>query len=148
VFRDVGGSGWWYFDSNGSGVWETGIDQGLQFGIATDTSVVGDWNGDGQSDFGVFRNVGGSGWWYFDSNGNRKWDPGVDQGLQFGIPSDTPIVGDWNGDGQSDFGVFRNVNGQMMWFLDSNGNRRWDEGDQIYSKFGLPGDVPVSGVWK
>jgi hypothetical protein len=147
VFRAVGGFGWWYFDSNGSGVWESGIDQALQFGLGTDTPVVGDWNGDGQSDFGVFRAKGDFGWWYFDSNGNRAWDAGIDQALQFGLASDIPIVGDWNGDGQSDFGAVRYKNGQAWWYFDSNGNRQWDAGVDQSLQFGIEGDIPVVGDW-
>jgi hypothetical protein len=56
------------------------------------------------------------------------------------------VIGDWNGDGRSDFGVFRNVNGLGWWFLDSNGNREWDGSDQIYPSFGMPGDLLISGV--
>jgi hypothetical protein len=147
VFRAVGDFGWWYFDSNGSGVWESGIDQALQFGLGTDTPVVGDWNGDGQSDFGVFRAKGDFGWWYFDSNGNRAWDPGIDQALQFGLASDIPIVGDWNGDGQSDFGAVRYKNGLAWWYFDSNGNRLWDSGVDQSIQFGIEGDIPVVGDW-
>lgn len=147
VFREKGAFGWWYFDSNGSGVWETGIDQALQFGLGTDAPVVGDWNGDGQSDFGVFRAKGDFGWWYFDSNGNRRWDSGIDQALQFGLASDIPIVGDWNGDGQSDFGAVRYKNGQAWWYFDSNGNRQWDSGVDQSLQFGLEGDIPVVGDW-
>ncbi|MBE0596398.1 MAG: VCBS repeat-containing protein, partial [Desulfuromonadales bacterium] len=147
VFRSVNGQGWWYFDTNGSGVWESGIDQALQFGLAGDIPVVGDWNGDGVSDFGVFRNKNGQGWWYFDSNGNRAWDPGVDQALQFGLGTDIPVVGDWNGDGISDFGVFRVINGQGWWFFDTDGNRRWDSSIDQRLQFGLAGDLPVAGDW-
>ena len=147
VFRAVGNFGWWYFDSNGSGQWESGIDQGLQFGYGTDTPVVGDWNGDGQSDFGVFRNKNGQGWWYFDSNGNRQWDSGVDQSLQFGLAGDIPVVGDWNGDGISDFGAVRFKNGLAYWYFDSNGNRLWDSGVDQSIQFGIEGDIPVVGDW-
>ena len=110
--------------------------------------MVGDWNGDGTSDFGVFRNVDGLGYWFFDSNGNRSGTGMTTRSLQFGYGDDIPIVGDWNGDGTSDFGVLRNVNGQMWWFIDSTGNRQWDAGDDIYPSFGMPGDQPVSGVWR
>ena len=148
VLRDVNGLGYWFFDSNGNRLWDAGVDKALQFGYGDDIPVVGDWNGDGKSDFGVFRNVDGLGYWFFDSNGNLQWDPGIDQALQFGYATDIPIVGDWNGDGMSDFGVLREVNGQMWWFIDSTGNRQWDAGDEIYPSFGMPGDQPVSGVWR
>ncbi len=63
----------------------------------------------------------------------------------FGLPGDRPVVGDWTGDGRIRIGVFRNGE----WYLDLNGNRKWDGvagGDGIF-QFGLPGDIPVAGDW-
>jgi serine-aspartate repeat-containing protein C/D/E len=60
----------------------------------------------------------------------------------FGTDDATPVVGDFNGDGVSDIGLF--VNGQ--WFLDLNGNGRWDEGD-LWAKLGSGEDLPVTGDW-
>jgi hypothetical protein len=63
----------------------------------------------------------------------------------FGLPGDRPVIGDWTGDGRVRIGVFRNGE----WYLDLNGNRKWDGvagGDGIF-QFGLPGDVPVVGDW-
>ena len=72
---------------------------------------------------GVYRD----GQWYLD-NGNGQWDgcgnfPGQDQCLQsgFGVPSDQAVTGDWDGDGITQLGVYRD--GQ--WYLD-NGNGQWD----------------------
>jgi hypothetical protein len=145
--RFTNGYAWWYFDSNGNGKWDSGIDAALQFGIDGDIPAVGDWNGDGQSDFGAVRNVNGFAWWYFDSNGNRQWDSGIDQSLQFGLAGDIPVVGDWNGDGMSDFGAVRFKNGLAYWYFDSNGNRQWDSGVDQSLQFGIQGDIPVVGDW-
>lgn len=63
----------------------------------------------------------------------------------FGLPGDRPVIGDWTGDGRLRIGVFRNGE----WYLDLNGNRKWDGvagGDGIF-QFGLPGDIPVAGDW-
>jgi hypothetical protein len=63
----------------------------------------------------------------------------------FGLPGDRPVIGDWTGDGHIRVGVFR----KGEWYLDLNGNRRWDGvagGDGIF-QFGLPGDTPVAGDW-
>ena len=53
----------------------------------------------------------------------------------FGLPGDQPVMGDWTGDGRIRVGVFRNGE----WYLDLNGNRRWDGiegGDGHYPKNG------------
>ena len=70
----------WYVDADGNGVWG-GLDFALDnFGAATDRVAAGDWNGDGLQDPGVFRNAGGLGWWFFDSNGSGAWETGIDRG--------------------------------------------------------------------
>jgi protocatechuate 3,4-dioxygenase beta subunit len=53
-----------------------------------------------------------------------------------------PVTGDFNGDGVTDIGVY--VDGQ--WFLDLNGNGRWDEGD-LWARLGTQDDLPVTGDW-
>jgi lysophospholipase L1-like esterase len=144
VFRD----GAWYLDSNGNGKLDPGVDKEIKvhsFGNPNDIPVTGDWNGDGITNIGVFRN----GAWYLDSNGNGKWDPGVDKAIpvhSFGNPNDIPITGDWNGDGKTNIGVFR----KGAWYLDYNGNGRWDENVDttipVFS-FGNPNDIPITGDW-
>src|SRR5690606_3611577 len=57
-------------------------------------------------------------------------------------PEGKPVVGDFDGDGVSDIGVF--LNGQ--WFIDINGNGRWDDGD-LWAKLGSGEDLPVTGDW-
>lgn len=55
-----------------------------------------------------------------------------------------PVTGDWNGDGITEIGVFRNG----TWVLDMNGNGAWN-GAMIdkTGTFGLATDKPVSGTW-
>jgi len=60
----------------------------------------------------------------------------------WGISGDVPVVGDWNGDGKTKIGVFRNG----VWFLDYNGNRYWDSGD-VAVGWGISGDKPIVGHW-
>ncbi len=87
--------------------------------------------------YAVFRR----GQWVIDSNKAGTWGP-EDRSLQFGLPGDIPVAGDWDGSGVIRAGVFRN--GQ--WYFDWNNNGRWDEGDRQVS-FGAPGDLPVVGDW-
>ena len=71
------------------------------FGRADAIPVVGDWNGDGTMDIGVFVD----GEWYLDLNGDGRWDQG-DLWAKLGSRDDMPVVGDWDGDGKADIGIF------------------------------------------
>ncbi|MEM9366149.1 MAG: SdrD B-like domain-containing protein [Planctomycetota bacterium] len=64
----------------------------------------------------------------------------VDHVFQYGEQVDTPISGDWNGDGIDQIGVYRS--GQ--WLLDEDADGRWTKHSKPHS-FGEPGDEPVVG---
>jgi len=59
-------------------------------------------------------------------------------GNQYGIP----VPGDYNGDGTSEIAVF--IKGE--WFVDLNGNGKWDS-DDLWAKLGTDEDLPVVGDW-
>jgi hypothetical protein len=142
---------YWILDYNGNGQFELGIDKTYAFGgVVGDVPVVGDWNGDGRSKLGLFRQ---GFFWILDTNGNGQIDnvnqPGGDQAFAYGgISGDVPVVGDWNGDGKSEVGVFRSG---FFWVLDANGNYQFDGtgvGQDLAFPFGgISGDKPVVGRW-
>jgi PKD repeat protein len=90
-------------------------------------------------EIGVSLNDG----WWLDSNGNGRWDQGVDTYYSFGSAGVRPVTGDWNKDGKTEIGVSLNDG----WWLDSNGNGRWDQGVDTYYSFGSAGVRPVTGDW-
>lgn len=113
--------------NNGVWKWRESGDVGVrteQFGEAGDRPIVGDWDGDGRDEIGVFRN----GSWIlriFNVTKAPKVAKGVDVQLlpeakaailtfQWGLPTDTPIAGDWNADGRDTPGVVR---GGSKWIL-------------------------------
>jgi len=113
--------------------------------LSTDTPVTGDWNGNGKTKIGVFRNSTQR--WYLDYNGNGVWDgTPTDKLYVFGMSTDTPITGDWDRNNKTEIGVFRNSTRQ--WLLDYNGNGMWNgtPKDKLY-KFMLSTDTPVTGDW-
>ena len=55
------------------------------FGLPGWTSVVGDWNGDGKTKIGIYKD----GVWYLDYNGNGVWDTGIDKVDIFGTVGST-----------------------------------------------------------
>jgi hypothetical protein len=135
-----------YLDVDGSRTWTAGVDAVTDpFGVPTDRAVAGDWNGDGIDEIGVWRP--GTGRFYLDVDGSRTWTVGIDViTASFGVPSDVPVAGDWNGDGTDDIGVWRPSTGRF--YLDANGSRTWEVGVDISTApFGIPTDRPVAGDW-
>jgi hypothetical protein len=65
--------------------------------------VVGDWNGDGQDDFGVF-DASTATWSLRYGTQSGTANAGV---FQFGTIGGMPVVGDWNGDGRDDIGTYK-----------------------------------------
>jgi hypothetical protein len=51
---------------------------------------------------GVYRN----GTWHLDTNGNHQLDAS-DRKVELGQPGDMPVVGDFNGTGRAEIGVYR-----------------------------------------
>jgi uncharacterized protein YhfF len=137
-------TGRFYLDVDGSRTWTVGVDAITDsFGVPTDRAVAGDWNGDGADEIGVWRPSTGR--FYLDVDGSRTWTVGIDVITDsFGVPTDVPVAGDWNGDGTDDIGVWRPSTGRF--YLDADGSRTWTVGvDVITDAFGVAGDLPVAG---
>ena len=64
----------------------------------------------------------------------------ADVAINYGIPGDYPVVGDWDGNGDATIGIYRNGsfylrNSNTIGFAD------------IVFPFGQPGDQPIAGDW-
>jgi hypothetical protein len=148
IFRPS--SGYWYLDKDTDGKRDRCGTDGcvyLRKYRTGDMPLVGDWSGQGISHLGLFRPSTGE--WFLDRNGNRSWDGcRLDLCIEsFGSAGDLPAIGDWDGAGKSNVGVWRPGTGQ--WFLDYNGNGVWDgcSVDVCVAAFGMAGDIPVVGKW-
>jgi hypothetical protein len=64
----------------------------------------------------------------------------ADVGLNYGIPGDYPVVGDWDGDGTVTIGIYRNG---MFYLRNENTNGF----ATIVFYFGQPCDQPIAGDW-
>ena len=119
------------------------------FGLATDTPVVNNWNGASNNVdmIGVYRpstTPGGLSQWIVDTVGNGVVTASeIANPYLFGIAGDIPVVGDWNENGRKRIGVFRSG----IFILDVNGTNAYAPND-VMGAFGLAtGDTPVVGLW-
>ena len=75
-------------------------DLAFVYGNFGDLPLAGDWNGDGTTTVGIWRDGK-----LFLSNANVAGYANYVFG--YGDPGDVPIIGDWNGNGTSELGVVR-----------------------------------------
>ncbi|MBX3065179.1 MAG: hypothetical protein KF726_19520 [Anaerolineae bacterium] len=109
-----------------------------------DVPVVGDWNGDGIDTVGFYRrgrvsDNAGAGLFVLS---NSNISPQADYSFILGNPSDTPLVGDWDGNGTDSVGVFRPTNGLI--YIKNNLTTGFADFTMV---LGNPGDIGIAGDW-
>jgi hypothetical protein len=106
------------------------------YGTANDVPLSGDWNADGITTIGIFRNGQ-----FFLRNTNTA---GFADMPAFAIdgtqPGDIPIAGDWDGNGSTTVGLFR-----AGVFLLRNSNTAGPA--DVIINYALPTDTPIVGDW-
>jgi hypothetical protein len=110
-------------------------DVAINYGLAGDYPVVGDWDGDGDATIGIYRN----GSFYLRNTNTIGF---ADIVFPFGSPGDQPIAGDWNGDGTDTVGVYRSSTG-IFYLRNTNSSGA----PSASFALGIPGDVGIAGDW-
>jgi len=71
---------------------------------------------------------------------NSNTDGFADIALNYGLPGDRPVMGDWDNDGIDTIGIYRNGN----FFLRNENTNGFAE---LIFGLGNPGDMPIAGNW-
>lgn len=133
-----GYAGWYVIGGTGS----QQISQ--EWGLPTDSPVPGDYDGDGKTDFSVFRRADTTSewakWYVLRSSDNTavvtEW--GLGENVTY---EDVPVQADYDGDGKTDIAVYREndtVNGSPTWYIHNSST-----GSQGMHSFGATGDKPA-----
>ncbi len=132
VFRPTEGA-WYSFSS------ELQTSATTRWGLATDTLVPADFDGDGLTDFAVYR---GGAWYVLRSRDHEtqilNW--GSRTFVPVGYLPDEPVAADYDGDGQADFAVWKPATGTWCVLQSTDG---YDPAYARYFAWGKLGDVPV-----
>ncbi len=126
IFRPSEGN--WYLNRSTAGL------LAYNFGISTDTMIVGDIDGDGKADSCIFRPTLPE--FQPDFFALRSSNFTVDI-QSWGVPGDIPQMEDFDGDGKDDYVVWRPTTGDWYVYQSTAGFKHF--------RFGLTGDKPVRG---
>ncbi|NNC93509.1 MAG: hypothetical protein HKN80_13570, partial [Acidimicrobiia bacterium] len=120
-----------------SGYWTLDDGRGFYYGIPEDIPMACDWDGNGVSTPGLYRDT--SGFLYLrqtNTFGN------ADISIYYGIPGDLPVCGDWNGNGVETIGIYRPSN--ATFYLRNTNTFGFAD---VFFPFGAAGDIPLAGDW-
>jgi hypothetical protein len=104
----------------------------VAWGLPTDKPVSADFDGDGKTDFGVYRPSDGT--WYIYRSSATGGNPYLN--VRWGISEDIPQPADFDGDKLADFAVFRPSNNTWYILGSIDGFR-----SKVFGEFG---DIPAT----
>ena len=112
--------------------------------------LAGDWNGDRRDGLALFRRADATFIVFDDSIAtDGAATPsvfGAPWPVQYGQPSDFPLVGDWDGDGRDSIGVYHSAD--STYHLDGFSNHPlMPAGPITFGRSNMRGAVPIAGDW-
>ena len=114
----------------------------VRFGQLNDKPIIGDWDGDGYDEIGLFRSS--TSMFYLVTRNWADLPPNVgaaDKDIPFSYPEDIPIAGDWDGD--DDIGGYY-PGTFYLYRLNLGSSTATSYRDVPFGNFG---DIPLIGDW-
>jgi hypothetical protein len=118
-------NGYWYV-KGGPGSTETYFG----WGMSGDLVAPADYDGDGKTDFAIYRPATTGYWWITRSSDSTYY------AVPQGTTGDKPVPGDYDGDGKSDLALFRSSNN--TWYIIRSSNQA-----STSQTWGASGSVPA-----
>ena len=118
-----------------------------------DIPVPADYDGDGLTDFAIYRprdnsgNPGGPGRWWVLANTAPGEEYEIYTNETFGNADDVPMPGDYDGDGKADLAYYRRSNGHFYWCSAHTKTPPYtctQETEVAFPGAGQPDDLPTS----
>ncbi|MCG8927781.1 FG-GAP-like repeat-containing protein [Lentzea sp. CC55] len=115
------------------------------FGVDHEIPLTGDFNGDGKDDVATFTRGDRADVYVALSSGEGFSGTGVKWHNDFAFGTETPLVGDFNGDGKDDIATFTQGNTGDVFVALSNGSAFAGTAVKWHDWFAVGGEVPVAG---
>ena len=116
------------------------------FGIGNEVPLTGDFNGDGKDDVVTFTRGDTADVYVALSNGSGFAGTSVKWHDHFAIGVETPLVGDFNGDGKDDVVTFTRGDVGDVYVALSNGSGFVGDGVLWHDFFAIGAEIPAPGV--
>ena len=126
-----------FINVTGKGDWaehRSDIRGGFYLGKQGDMPISGNWDGSGKYNVGVRSAYDLT--FKIKVSTDLTWNPDKGDTVlgPFGGPDDMPLAGDWTGRGKSHVGAWNPHD--RCFYLDVNGDGKWDDGDAKLGPFG------------